>query len=173
MRLIGRYVFREILSSAVLGTLLATCVIFLQGVDKLFEVLVGSGNAAFKTVITLNFVRSWPFVVYALGLLVANLFVYKLFCRFLCPFGAGLALLGRVRLLNWIPRRRDCGSPCQTCRHQCEYQAITPSGRVQYDECFQCMECVVIYASDERCAPLMLEKKRAKVIPIQSNQPNQ
>ena len=127
----------------------------------------------FKTVITLNFVRSWPFVVYALGLLVANLFVYKLFCRFLCPFGAGLALLGRVRLLNWIPRRRDCGSPCQTCRHQCEYQAITPSGRVQYDECFQCMECVVIYASDERCAPLMLEKKRAKVIPIQSNQPNQ
>jgi LPS export ABC transporter permease LptG/LPS export ABC transporter permease LptF len=53
LRLIGRYIFREILSSAVLGTLLATCVIFLQRVDKLFEVLVGSGNAAFKTVITL------------------------------------------------------------------------------------------------------------------------
>jgi lipopolysaccharide export LptBFGC system permease protein LptF len=53
LRLIGRYVFREILSSAVLSTLLATCVIFLQRVDKLFEVLVGSSNAAFKTVITL------------------------------------------------------------------------------------------------------------------------
>jgi len=49
LRLIGRYVFREILSSAVLGTVLATCVIFLHGVDKLFEVLVGA-NAAFKTV---------------------------------------------------------------------------------------------------------------------------
>jgi hypothetical protein len=121
----------------------------------------------FKTAITLNFIRTWPFVVYALGLLAVNLIVYKFFCRVLCPFGAALALLGRIRLLDWIPRRTDCGSPCQTCRYQCEYQAITPAGKIQYDECFQCMDCVVIYASDERCAPLMLEKKRARVIPIQ------
>lgn len=120
----------------------------------------------FKTAITLNFVRSWPFVVYAGGLLLAGMFVYKFFCRFLCPFGAGLAILGRLRLLDWIPRRSECGKPCQTCRYQCEYQAITPAGKIQYDECFQCMDCVVIHASDERCAPLMLEKKRAQVIPI-------
>lgn len=122
----------------------------------------------FKTAITLNFVRSWPFVVYALGLLVANLFVYKCFCRFLCPFGAGLALLGRIRLLDWIPRRSECGNPCQTCRNQCQYQAIASNGRIQYDECFQCMGCVVIYASDERCSPLMLEKRRARVVPIRA-----
>jgi LPS export ABC transporter permease LptG/LPS export ABC transporter permease LptF len=41
-RLLGRYVFREILTSSLLGTLLATFVVFLQKVDKLFEVLVGS-----------------------------------------------------------------------------------------------------------------------------------
>ncbi|MEO8599737.1 MAG: 4Fe-4S binding protein [bacterium] len=130
--------------------------------DKLVEV------EPFKTAITLNFVRSWPFVAYALGLLVASMFVYKFFCRFLCPFGAGLAVLGRLRILDWIPRRKECGTPCQTCRYQCAYQAITPAGKVEYDECFQCMECVVIYASDERCAPLMLEKKRARIIPIQN-----
>lgn len=122
----------------------------------------------FKTAITLNFVRAWPFVVYAVGLLVASLFVYKFFCRFLCPLGAALAVLGRWRMLDWIPRRKECGSPCQTCRYQCTYQAITPVGKVQYDECFQCLECVVIYASDERCAPLMLEKKPARIIPIQN-----
>ena len=121
----------------------------------------------FKTAITLNFARSWPFVVYALGLLIANLFVYKFFCRVLCPLGAGLALLGRLRLLNWIPRRSECGTQCQTCHHRCPYQAITPTGKIQYDECFQCMDCVVIYASDEKCAPLMMAKKRARVIPIQ------
>ena len=120
----------------------------------------------FKTAITLNFMRSWPFVLYALGLLVANLFVYKFFCRFLCPFGAGLAVLGRFRILDWIPRRKECGKPCQICRHKCAYQAITRNGRIQYDECFQCMDCVVIYASDEKCAPLMLEKKRARAVPI-------
>src|SRR2546426_12515517 len=42
MRIISRYVFREILSSAMLGTLLATFVIFLQRVDKYFELLVRS-----------------------------------------------------------------------------------------------------------------------------------
>lgn len=120
----------------------------------------------FKTAITLNFMRSWPFVLYALGLLVANMFVYKFFCRFLCPFGAGLAVLGRFRILNWIPRRKECGKPCQICRHQCAYQAIARDGKIQYVECFQCMDCVVVYASDEKCAPLILEKRRARIVPI-------
>ena len=42
LRLLGRYVFREIVTSSLLGTLLASCVIFLQKVDKLFEVLVAT-----------------------------------------------------------------------------------------------------------------------------------
>ncbi|MFT5533031.1 MAG: NosR/NirI family nitrous oxide reductase transcriptional regulator [Burkholderiaceae bacterium] len=121
----------------------------------------------FKTAITLNFVRSWPYVAYAVGLLVLSMFSYKFFCRYLCPFGAGLAVLGRFRLLNWLPRRAACGTPCQTCRHSCEYKAIKPSGAIQYDECFQCLDCVVIHESDEKCAPLIMEKKRARRIPIE------
>ncbi|MFZ3288611.1 MAG: 4Fe-4S binding protein [Telluria sp.] len=120
----------------------------------------------FKTAITLNFVRSWPYVAYAAGLLALSMFAYKFFCRYLCPFGGALALLGRVRLLDWIPRRGQCAAPCQTCRHSCDYQAIKPNGAIGYDECFQCMDCVVIYESDEKCAPLMLENKRARTIPI-------
>ena len=52
MRLLGRYVFREILTSSVLGAVLATCVIFLHGADPLFKVLVRS-NANPQTVIKL------------------------------------------------------------------------------------------------------------------------
>lgn len=40
MRILGRYTFREILPSSLLGVALATAIIFLQGVGKLFEVLV-------------------------------------------------------------------------------------------------------------------------------------
>lgn len=120
----------------------------------------------FKTAITLNFVRSWPFVLYAGGLLAASAVVYKSFCRYLCPLGAGLAILGRFRLLDWLPRRPACGKPCQTCRHRCEYEAIRPDGGIRYEDCFQCMDCVVIYQSDDLCAPLILEKKRARVVPI-------
>ena len=120
----------------------------------------------FKTAITLNFVRAWPFVAYAAGLLLVAMVVNKAFCRYLCPLGAALALLGRARLLDWIPRRAECGTPCQTCRHRCGYNAIVPSGKVDYEECFQCMECVVIHASDEQCAPRILERKRSRTIPI-------
>ncbi len=53
LRLIGRYVFREILTSAVLGTLLATIIIFLKAADKLFAVLVNSNNVAFLDIVKL------------------------------------------------------------------------------------------------------------------------
>src|ERR1044071_4582913 len=53
MRLLGRYVFREIIASAALGTLLATFVIFLQGMSKLYELLVGAGNPGLWAVVKL------------------------------------------------------------------------------------------------------------------------
>ena len=121
----------------------------------------------FKTAITLGFHRSWPFVLWAVALLAFSAFVYRGFCRYLCPLGAGLAVLGRVRLLNWLPRRAECGQPCQTCRHRCEYQAIEPQGKIDYDECFQCLDCVVIYESDKLCTPLIIQKRNSRVIPVQ------
>jgi LPS export ABC transporter permease LptF len=52
VRLLGRYIFREIVASAVLGTLLATFVVFLRGVDPIFELLVRS-NASARTILLL------------------------------------------------------------------------------------------------------------------------
>ncbi|KQV83904.1 hypothetical protein ASD15_30965 [Massilia sp. Root351] len=120
----------------------------------------------FKTAITLSFVRSWPYVAYAAGLVLLSAVWFRAFCRYLCPLGAGLALLGRARLLDWVPRRKACGQPCQTCRHRCAYQAIEPAGAIDYEECFQCLDCVAIHDSEAQCAPLLLERKRSGVIPI-------
>ena len=126
----------------------------------------------FKTGITLYFVRAWPFVAYAVAMVLASALVYKFFCRYLCPFGAGLAILGKLQLLKWLPRRAECGTPCQTCRHRCDYQAIRPDGKIDYAECFQCMDCVVIYHSDTQCAPRILQAKRGITIPIRPAQPS-
>ncbi|MBL8490722.1 MAG: 4Fe-4S binding protein, partial [Rhodocyclaceae bacterium] len=114
----------------------------------------------FKTAITVGFDRSWPFVAYAAGLLAAGAFCYKFFCRFLCPLGAVMELGGRLRIRAWLPRRNECGQPCQTCRHRCEYDAIERDGRIRYAECFQCLDCVGIYHDDRRCAPLMLYRSK-------------
>src|ERR1700689_2388729 len=44
MKILSRYVCREILTSSFPATALATCVIFLQGIGKLFELLVRSAK---------------------------------------------------------------------------------------------------------------------------------
>ncbi|MGB0732240.1 MAG: 4Fe-4S binding protein [Pontibacterium sp.] len=113
----------------------------------------------FKTSITLMFDRSWPFVLWAVALIVLSLFVYKGYCRYLCPLGASMAVLGKLRLYNWLPRRSECGSPCQLCKNKCEYQAIEPKGKIDYNECFQCLDCVEIYEDDTQCVPLIVEKR--------------
>jgi hypothetical protein len=128
--------------------------------DRLVEV------EPFKTSITLIFVRSWPFVLWAVLLLGLSAFVYKGYCRYLCPLGGGLAVLGKLRRFDWLARRAECGQPCQTCRHRCEYQAITPKGAIDYAECFQCLDCVAIYESDQLCAPRILAQRKGRVIPV-------
>src|SRR5580693_6433203 len=44
MKILSRYVFREILTSSFLATALATFVIFLKGIGRLFELLVRSAK---------------------------------------------------------------------------------------------------------------------------------
>ena len=123
----------------------------------------------FKTAISLGFDRAWPYVAWALCCAVLSVFVFRGYCRYVCPLGAALALFGRLRLFAWIPRRAQCGTPCQSCRHRCQYEAIAPSGTVDYSECFQCLDCVEIYQDDKRCLPLVIDRKQAAArrIPIQ------
>jgi polyferredoxin len=113
----------------------------------------------FKTAISLYFVRDWPYVFWALFCLTLSIFIYRGYCRYICPLGAALAAMGFLRFWSWIPRRHECGTPCQSCRHRCEYQAISPTGKIDYQECFQCLDCVSIYQDTERCYPLIQMKK--------------
>jgi NosR/NirI family nitrous oxide reductase transcriptional regulator len=110
----------------------------------------------FKTAIVLKFVREWPFVVYALTLLSAGLFVERFFCRYLCPLGAALAIPGRVRMFEWLRRWPECGSPCQRCAKECPVQAIHPEGHINVNECIYCMHCQELYFDDHRC-PHMIQ----------------
>ena len=121
----------------------------------------------FKTAISAYFQRDWPYVLWAALCVAASVLVYRGYCRYLCPLGAAMAIVGRLRLWRWIPRHVECGTPCQTCRHRCNYQAITPTGQVQYDECFQCLDCVQLHQNPGQCLPLVREARGGRpVIPI-------
>ncbi|MEX0340309.1 MAG: 4Fe-4S binding protein [Arenibacterium sp.] len=110
----------------------------------------------FKTAITTFFIREWYYVAYAVFWLLMSMVLFKGFCRFICPLGALLAIGGVLRLRKWIPRRVDCGSPCQLCKVKCRYGAIEKSGDINYAECFQCLDCVTIHDDEAQCVPLIL-----------------
>ncbi|MDR3439371.1 4Fe-4S binding protein [Telmatospirillum sp.] len=112
----------------------------------------------FKTAIILKFVRHWPFVLYAVVLLGGSLFVERLFCRYLCPLGAALAIPARIRMFDWLKRYRECGNPCQRCANECPVQAIHPDGRINPNECIYCMHCQELYWDDHRC-PVMIGRR--------------
>jgi len=137
--------------------------------DRLVEI------EPFKTSITFYFVRYWPYVLWALLAVLTSTFIYKGYCRYLCPLGAAMAVLGKLRLLNWLPRRSECGSPCQLCKKSCQYESINRDGSIDYDECFQCLDCVEIYENDQRCVPLIVEKRSGRKLKTvtQTQQPKQ
>ena len=114
----------------------------------------------FKTAITVGFMREWWYVSYAVGWLVLGMLFFKPFCRYVCPLGAIMALGGLMRLRRWIPRRTDCGSPCQLCKVRCDYNAIEKDGSIAYSECFQCLDCVSIHDDPKQCVPLILHDRR-------------
>jgi NosR/NirI family nitrous oxide reductase transcriptional regulator len=110
----------------------------------------------FKTAIILKFARDWPFVIYALTLLTAGLFIERFFCRYLCPLGAALAIPGKIRMFEWLKRWPECGSPCQRCAKECPVQSIHPEGFINVNECIYCMHCQELYHDDQRC-PHMIQ----------------
>ena len=120
----------------------------------------------FKTAITLKFDRQWWFVAYAVGLLVINVFTRKVYCRYVCPLGAALAMPTRLRLFDWLKRRKECGNPCQLCAKECEIQAIHPDGRINANECHYCLDCQMTWHNENKCPPLINKrKKRGKPTP--------
>ena len=125
----------------------------------------------FKTVITLRMQRAWPFVVYALVLIAAGLFVERAFCRFLCPLGAVMAIGGKLRWFMPLKRRPECGNPCQLCSKRCPIQAIEPSGAINMDECFYCLDCQIIYNDATVCPPLVNEAKRNRKLAVATPTP--
>ncbi|MDD7970983.1 4Fe-4S binding protein [Roseinatronobacter alkalisoli] len=128
----------------------------------------------FKTAITVFFMREWYFVAYAAFWLVLGMVLFKGFCRYLCPLGAVMAIGGLLRGRDWIARRPECGSPCQLCRIKCNYGAIAKNGRIDYSECFQCLDCVAIHDNEKRCVPLVLAARKAgRAAPTSASQPQE
>lgn len=97
--------------------------------------------------------RHWGFGAWWMLLLGASIFMYRPFCRYLCPLGGGLALLSSFRPSG--PKRRVFCSSCQICTRGCEPRAFRADGSIDPRECLSCMECEAVYRNDQVCPPLI------------------
>ena len=124
----------------------------------------------FKTTILLAFQREWWYVTYAITLLFVSMFTRKVYCRYICPLGAALAIPTKLRLFDWLKRRKECGRPCQLCAVECEIQAIHPDGTINANECHHCLDCQITYHDKNNCPPLIKKYgKRNKKAPTGKN----
>jgi len=113
----------------------------------------------FKTTFLVGlFNRSWPYTLFASGLLGVSIFVERPFCKYLCPLGAALAMPSTFRWFG-LKRKQECDS-CKACAVGCGSIAIDKDGRIDQRECLLCLDCMVYYYEPHACPPLAQERKR-------------
>lgn len=146
----------------ILVTIIGTSFISMETASTLAEV------EPFKTAIMRHFNRGIPYVSYAIVLLCLSAFMERGFCRFVCPLGAGIAIIGKLRITDNLKRRQECGSPCNLCSTSCPVNAIPSEGKdkgkIIMSECFRCLDCQLEYVDTKRCPPLVkIEKLKVKI----------
>ena len=133
--------------------LLAVSVLSMGLAEKLAEV------EPFKTTFLVGlFSRSWPYTLFAAGLLGLSIFTERPFCKYLCPLGAALAMPSTFRWFG-LKRKQECDS-CKACAVGCGSLAIDDKGRIDHRECMLCLDCMVMYTDEHACPPLAQERKR-------------
>ena len=79
---------------------------------------------------------TWKFAL-MVSILVGCVFIFRLFCRFICPLGALYGLFNRFSLLGVKVEAPKCTS-CQKCVSHCKMDI----NRVGDTECIGCGECI-------------------------------
>lgn len=110
---------------------------------------------------------TWKFLL-MVSILVGCVFIFRLFCRFLCPLGALYALFNRISIFG-IKLNRDKCVDCNRCIAHCKMDIH----HVGDPECISCGECASV------CPTNAIQWKGPKIflpkndIPAEDNKPNQ
>jgi uncharacterized protein with FMN-binding domain/Pyruvate/2-oxoacid:ferredoxin oxidoreductase delta subunit len=97
------------------------------------------------------------FVILAL-IAVGAVFIERFFCRYLCPLGAILAILSKVRIFNITKLRDKCG-PCRICTNNCSMGIkLYEVDKVTSGECINCFKCLEVCPRNNTKATICGEK---------------
>lgn len=82
----------------------------------------------------------WTIII----LMVLSVLIKNFWCRFLCPYGALLGIIGWLSPLK-ITRNKSACVDCELCTRACPANIeVHKVGRVWSDECMSCLACVQV-----------------------------
>ena len=84
---------------------------------------------------------TWKFMLLVLTV-VGSIFIFRMFCRFICPLGALYGFFSKVALLGVKLDKNKC-SDCGLCIGVCKMD----TKKVGDHECIQCGECISVCPS--------------------------
>ena len=79
---------------------------------------------------------TWKFIL-MISIVVASIFIFRMFCRFICPLGALYGLFNKISLFGVKVERSKC-TDCNKCVSHCKLDIKT----VGDQECISCGECI-------------------------------
>lgn len=98
--------------------------------------LANENNESFFSM--LGYLFSWKFAV-LVCVIVGSIFVYRLFCRFICPLGAIYGFFNRFALIGVKLDDKKC-IDCGACIRACKMDIA----HVGDHECINCGECIPV-----------------------------
>lgn len=81
---------------------------------------------------------TWKFIV-LVAIIVGSIFIFRIFCRFLCPLGAIYGFFAKLALLGVKVDKTKC-TDCGLCVSACKMDIK----KVGDSECIQCGECMSV-----------------------------
>jgi NapH/MauN family ferredoxin-type protein len=88
-----------------------------------------------------NLATSWFAYAVAIVVIVASLFFERAWCRYACPLGGAISLLGNFSLLR-IRRSGDECKGCSVCERPCPVKLPVATADTMSSDCIGCLACV-------------------------------
>lgn len=86
-----------------------------------------------------HFLFAWKLAILII-IIVSSIFIYRPFCKYLCPLGAFYALFQKISFLKLKYDKEKC-IHCNKCAQICKMN-VDPTKNINSTECIRCGECV-------------------------------
>ena len=88
-----------------------------------------------------NPAEAWGAYLVAAIILIASLFVERAWCRYACPLGGAISLVGKVSFLR-IRRNGESCKGCNVCEKPCPVKLPVATAKTISSNCIGCLACV-------------------------------